>query len=312
MKFISCIILIAALSMGTPAKAQLPYAFTKNTSTYAALPTATKHIISGPWGPTFTLIVSEAIGIDMFNTTCDNSTFSVNSEGGVSFHAHFSGDEYFASGMGTPANGYIGEVSYEMTGNFPDHLLKVQYKNVYFAAETTATSYINFQVWFYENGDIIELHYGPNVYTPGTGAGISPGLFDVVVATENSIELYGDPAAPTASTGIYKVGTSLTGFPASGTVYRFTPNPTAVQQLSKKPAGIIVTYQPNDHHVSLSSAGTMRSCEISDLSGKTIEVFKNINADHFTINTQNYPKAMYIIKTLFDDHTDVKMINVAQ
>lgn len=302
----------ATLAICVHAQAQLPYAFSKDTATYVQLPAATKHIITGPWGPSFTYIVSQAIGVDMFNTTCDHSNFEVHSEGSVSINSYFTGDVYYASGMGCPSNGTVAEIAYELSGAISNQLLKVQFSNMFFAYDTTTTSYINYQVWLYESGNIIELHYRPGNYTAGGGAGISPGLFDVVTGTTNSIVLAGDPAAPVAEHGTYEVGTSLTGFPESGTVYRFTPNPTAVQPVNGKPGGITVVYQPAYRQVSVSSVAPIKNCEVYDLSGRIADVFTNVNATHFTINTENYATGVYIVKTLSDYRCDVRMVSVAK
>ena len=127
------------------------------------------------------------------------------------------------------------EVSYKTEGTTPNRILKIQFHNAGFLAEAPVfPDSVNFQVWIYETSYILEFRYGTNSvkhssYNGDNGPVIE--IADPLAPPSNFIVLEGDPANPTLRTSNFASRTSLTGSPANGTIYRFTPSPfhTGVQ-----------------------------------------------------------------------------------
>jgi len=60
----------------------------------------------------------------------------------------------------------LSPISYKTEGVAPHRIAKIQYKNAGFLCDTTHHSFINFQVWLYEDSNIIEYRYGPQLVDP--------------------------------------------------------------------------------------------------------------------------------------------------
>lgn len=85
---------------------------------------------------------------------------------------------------------------------------------------------INFQLWFYEQGNYIEARYGTSnvtdanvFYESETGAGFTV-LDDLYNASPNDVYLTGTTSFPS----IISVYGRMSGTPANGQVYRLTPS----------------------------------------------------------------------------------------
>ncbi len=81
-------------------------------------------------------------------------------------------DRNYNLDLDEPTTGALSDISYQLEGASGDRILKIQWENAGFYDEIAETgesqSYMNFQLWLYENGSAIELHFGPNsIQTPG-------------------------------------------------------------------------------------------------------------------------------------------------
>lgn len=141
----------------------------------------------------------------------------------------------------TPGLGSASPLSYQVTGDIGSRIFKLEWKNVGFENDIwmydeMATDYANFQLWCYESSNIIEFRYGESYFEHYTTSFEDvPGpivcLFPQVIEDgpiENGIILQGLPSNPTAI--ITTEATYLSGVPAAGTVYRFTPTTAAVTE----------------------------------------------------------------------------------
>lgn len=112
-----------------------------------------------------------------------------------------------------------------------ENVLKIEWRQAALIdTPDVADDYVNFQIWLYQTSGVVELRYGPSRLKDNYGALIAGGPFvgifrftqdpSFIVLQKNW--LLGDPGDPYHD----KVGQSLGllgGFPAEGTVYRFTP-----------------------------------------------------------------------------------------
>jgi hypothetical protein len=127
-------------------------------------------------------------------------------------------------------------IRFQVTGTAPNRIFKAEVQGAGFfeemiSAGTTADS-VNLQVWLYETSNVVELRYGPSRVSANpdyfSNGGPSVGFvrgFDFDVPTyQKFYGLVGSPSAPVIDSFTFGgIENGLTSYPASGTVYRFTP-----------------------------------------------------------------------------------------
>ena len=140
-----------------------------------------------------------------------------------------------------------GTKSYEVSGAAGQRILKVQYKNMNFGHDFNVSDTINYQVWFFEEGNAIEVHFGSSVilnpvwsyyYNEG---GPYIGVYHFIGTTSHNFTLKGNPASPVADT---TTGNRLQGTPASGQVYRFEQQPNSIQEVLQ--SSVVVYPNPSN------------------------------------------------------------------
>lgn len=131
------------------------------------------------------------------------------------------------------------EINYEIVGESPNKIAKIEWKNVGFYDEIaelfTNTSYANFQMWIYEGSGIIEIIFGQSDINTkvahefgGASLGIAKHLNFSSGLVEISWNLHGNPYQPeidelknaSLDNTTPKV---MIADPKDGTVYRFVP-----------------------------------------------------------------------------------------
>jgi hypothetical protein len=129
-----------------------------------------------------------------------------------------------------------GTKSYEVTGTAGQRILKLQFKNMNFAHDFNVSDTIDYQVWFFEADNSIEVHFGRSYiqnavwsyyYNEG---GPYVGLYQSVGGGYYRLNLKGNASAPVADTA---AGLRLQGTPVSGQVYRFAPQTTGIPAISE-------------------------------------------------------------------------------
>lgn len=115
------------------------------------------------------------------------------------------------------ATGTDGNVKYLITGTAPNRILIVQWF-VTIPRNTTGPANSTFQAWLYEGTNKIEYRYG--AMGPSTTMSASIGLSGNTPATNFLSISIGPPATSSNTTA----NNSITGQPAAGTMYAFTPS----------------------------------------------------------------------------------------
>jgi hypothetical protein len=294
------------------AKAQIAgYTFSKSTATYANLP-ATKTEFNSAWtDPFISLVMTMPIDIELFGQEVDQDVRPTY-RGQLLFRGFFTGDDFTVSALGAElagvVNGNIGEVSYVVDGNAPNRIFKMEYNRVGFFTESPKLSYVNFQIWLYETSNIIEFRYGPNSIQ---GAGAWPedfGLFHEAGSTSTtSIEVLGNPAAPTVSAGTLMDGTHLNGFPAPNTVYKFVRTGTAVSEIGKMD-DLVASYDIEKNQIVVSGKDIkLAKCEIYSLAGQRL-FEKLIENNRLYIPASGLVPGLYIVKVATENGISSKKI----
>ncbi len=129
-------------------------------------------------------------------------------------------------------------IRFQTTGVAPSRIFKAEVSGAGFLEElmsnSTQEDSVNLQVWLYEGSHIVELRYGPSKVSAnpdyfsdgGPTVGFVRGL-DFSSASGGFQKLYGltgSPSAPAVDSFDFSdPEQGLSAYPASGTVYRFTP-----------------------------------------------------------------------------------------
>lgn len=206
--------------------------------------------------------------------------------------------------------GSLSDLSYKTEGAVGNRIFKMQWKNVGFYDEieldSISSDYINFQAWFYENGNIVEFRYGSSqildpvaCYDLDTGATVSYYSLDTVNLGEDFYLVSGSPTAPT----LYRVDSSqyfpvLSGDIPSGTVYRFAPIPDGISTV--KPNSELQIY-PNPStqtiHIKNVELSKIRSIEVLNILGQKCADLK----PDIELDIADLTPGIYTLKVLTED-----------
>lgn len=171
----------------------------------------------------------------------------------------------------------LSPISYQVEGQPGQRILKVEWSNAGSYDEWSewgsTSMHISFQMWLYEGTDVIEYHYGPEMindpavfYFQGIGAFIGLSGFDLENIAFVDIHLLQGPASDPELTDLEF---PVTGTPAEGTVYRFAPVASAMDQADP---GIVTDVWPNParERLYLRAAGPIEKVTIYTVGGQPV------------------------------------------
>jgi hypothetical protein len=135
----------------------------------------------------------------------------------------------------------VSPIRYQIAGTAPNRIFKLEFFNAGFYEElanySTLDDSVNFQVWLYETSDIVEFRFGSSYINHASDYfdGVAPyiGYVKNMDLASGSLEklylLKGASAAPgiDSFTAIAASMSSVSSYPANGTVYRFIPKSVA-------------------------------------------------------------------------------------
>ncbi len=204
------------------------------------------------------------------------------------------------------------EISYKTEGLAGNQIAKIQYSNSAFYEEVegefpSADNRTNFQVWFYEDGGIMEVHFGASnipdpqlVYLGNPGPTISLALDLEEDDDENQVFTYGaaasgslaDPGLSTFTSFDEDILPSLNAVPESGRVYRFTPsNPLGIFNPKAPEFSIYPTITESNLWVK-GETNANANYRIMDITGK--EVLAGRMQNQNVINVSNLNSGVYL------------------
>jgi len=203
-------------------------------------------------------------------------------------------------------------VSYQITGTSPNRIYKVEWAEIGFDAyEDISSASIEFQLWLYETSDVIEIHFGShNIPDPAVAYEGSGGpQINVSYYNDdplNLIFLTGDASNPSITND---TNTSITGTPVNGTIFRFTPVVSSMQE--QKPQKEITIYSVNSINSIIVEDKSLNPDElisIYNMQGQL--VYQHNSQNNKTIIPVSFlTKGIYFVKVLNNNITVVsKMI----
>ncbi|WP_448606612.1 T9SS type A sorting domain-containing protein [Paenimyroides ceti] len=202
-------------------------------------------------------------------------------------------------------------LSYKVDGIVGNRILKIEIKNAGSETELlvnqTNNLFLNVQIWIYEGTDVIEYHYGNSNITQTDIEDFKEEEDPLLVAIGEPSFTYsgfvsGNPVSPTFNeinngniNEIDLTEYALNSYPASGTVYRFTPSTTvANDKFDKTRFSVYPNPATEVLNISLEKMDAMAYI-ITDMTGKTIQkgIFKALEN---TIELGNLSSGMYCIR----------------
>ncbi|MFN4122155.1 MAG: fibronectin type III domain-containing protein [Flavobacteriales bacterium] len=249
--------LFLLLFIGSKSMAQVSnYSFTQTSGTYAAitggtnLGTATANTLAGSLDD---VIYIANIGFNFnFNGT-DYNQCRVSTNGFITFGAVAPANGLYTPISGTTTyNGAIsawggdlnsifnlcsltGEINYVTTGTAPNRVFTVEWKNFRpsYSTSTTNVARLDFQIKLFEDGNVVEIHYGPSAHCVGA-TNISTtrqvGLrgatnADYLNLSNTTAVSINSPVLGTAnfSSQAFSSINATPGRHADGKIYRFSP-----------------------------------------------------------------------------------------
>lgn len=208
-------------------------------------------------------------------------------------------------GMGTTTS--QSNISYKTEGAVGSRIFKVEWSNVGFSGEITpdniSSDFANLQIWFYEGSNIMEFHFGPSFITNPSQSywgetGVASGIYPDVNILDGTINGSAYFMSGDASTPTYNFSTAyetyMTGFPANGTVYRYTP--VSLLATAESQVNTCLTIAPTMVADSFSVMNTSKekimSVQIFDTSGRLVNTFTK---DFDRISALELQKGSYLV-----------------
>ena len=179
------------------------------------------------------------------------------------------------------------EISYAIANNPGNRVAVIQYKDAAFFNEldstATADNRINFQLWFYEDGGIMEIHFGPsNIPDPELIYDGSTGPLVAVILGLNFMSddmgyagiITGDPTNPTLFEDFTEESDSLfvlSSTPPTKRVYRLTPSGTTGIASKDLPQFTVYPTLANNEIWVKSGLTSEAKYRIVDITGKQVQ-----------------------------------------
>ncbi len=300
--------------VGTAVKAQeFPYSFTTYNETYTPIVGGTDLMGGEVWDDPEVFV---PIGFDftLFGNTTDELLLLPPGAQVVTGIVKGSLTDllmpYFADVMNADTLVSVSPILYSLEGEPGNLIFKMQWTNVGFYGELfeteTFTNTTNFQLWLYQNGNVVEYRYGDNtVDSPEVVHFIgAPGcLIGSAVALDGSEwgglwSLAGDPSNPNLvaiPSGMqdFTEQQILSAEPPSGTVYRFGDFTSSVQEV--KSEDIVLWPNPAKDAIRILSNSSQQFW-VYDQIGKEVLNGKLMNQNN-TIDLSNLNAGTYIVRT---------------
>jgi Secretion system C-terminal sorting domain len=311
------LVLFAIILIAGKAEAQMPYAFTAYHQTYVPL---TSGAVMNPgyvWNSNdyYTFPIGFPFQIDTM--LCTNMFLSgggsvVSDTANVPVSGFVLTDASLDDRAYTLGTTPLSPIRWVLSGTAPNRILKVETVNAGFDQQLIDSGFmkdsVNLQVWYYEDSDIVELRYGPSHIT-GTGyfllANTIAGYIKDIDTNGNGTfyALGGVPTNPVVQTVPLAGGNPtglmvpLSGFPASGQVYRFARiDRTGVPSVfTSDNIKVYPTSAQSELNVSYKGSETL-NFEVMSVNGSKMNIEGKAVNGTTTININELPSGIYLLR----------------
>lgn len=203
-------------------------------------------------------------------------------------------------------------IRYTVSGSAGSRIFKMEIANAGFWDEwdiySTNNDSVNFQIWYYETSNIVELRFGPSHISHVTdyfmlGSGPVIGFMKNIDASTGSIDnlyyLDGSAAAPVldSTSSLFSISGGLSSYPANGTVYRFTPPSTGVGAIAKELEGVKVLNTVCTDYVKVANKNANNtSYTVTAMNGTNTNLNGTLQHGTNNIDLSALPAGVYILQ----------------
>lgn len=198
-------------------------------------------------------------------------------------------------------------ISYKTEGAAGSQILKIEWNNVGFFDDQTGSDFMNFQLWFYEDSNIVEYRYGSSqINNPqgsfegetGPNVVFVPSInVDTFILDEDAYFLSGNPTNPTVNVVMEgdspQTSFAFQGMIPNGTVYTFTPQNLSVDNFES--LGFSIYPNPATHLLNIHSNDPDYTIEIYSSMGQKIHGFSEVNG---TVDVSSLSSGIYLVRIL--------------
>ena len=285
------------------------YNFINSTATYNNLTGAISLNNGEVWDdPEYTISLPFSIAINgIFTNTLvvSDSFIFVNDDPAVRQIISPSGMDLID--RGSSGDNSLSPLSYKIDGVVGSRIAKVEYNNVGSIEDFALTMFMNFQIWFYETTNIIEIRFGssfvpdPMTFYQGFSGGVV-GITNLDNDTEeftDTIFLMDSPEAPTPIAQL----AFLDGTPSTGRMYRFIPTNLGQEQF----AGTSINIYPNpaDEVLTVSGLTDTTSYNLYNATGKLLNTGQLSEIEN-KVDVSQLSAGLYLIQ--FGESSAVKFL----
>lgn len=298
------------------AKAQLGYKLSVTTDTYTPLTGGTSVNGSTMWDEE-NYKVPLGFNFKLGSTTISDfslvsGAFAATDTDAAVISGFFTcdGDLYDRGNSGGSSS--MSPIRYTVSGTAGSRIFKMEVSNAGFFDEydiyTTNNDFVNYQVWFYETSNIVELRYGPSnishaadYFTLGSGPVV--GFMKNIDPSSGSVDmlyyLNGSASSPAIdSTGnLFSISGGLASYPANGTVYRFTPPSTGVDIFVKELDGIKVMNTISTDYVRIANNSNAKTTyTLTAINGANVNLNGILQQGTNNIDMSALPAGVYVLQ----------------
>ncbi|MFT4522530.1 MAG: hypothetical protein ACI8ZN_001480 [Bacteroidia bacterium] len=320
---IKSILIVMLLSLFMPAFAQ-QYAFSVSTGTYANLTNATSLNADSTWDdPLYAVPIGfpfklfyhtiTTLHFDPYGYGAEMSTSD--GEVGVQSILIVYGTDLLDRGYDinldeSEQGKSKSPISYVVEGSSGSRIFKLEWQSAGFYGEAdengTQNDFANFQLWFYEGSNNIEIHFGSskitdpfNTFYNGEGPHVAlyPEYnYDLEEINKDGIVLRGNSSDPTVIYSKEPYVDYLSSTPPDGTIYTFTRASVGVEETNNRMFDLTLYPNPSKH--SLNVETTLQSTDIQqvviqDVNG--LVIYDNVQLER-KINVESFASGMYFLQ----------------
>jgi hypothetical protein len=271
-----------AIAMAFMANAQ-DYSFSKTSGAYTDL-TGANVLANNDWKE-FGFGIKVPFAFKIWNETVTDSVY-LDDYGTLSLDTNYNGEISFLGEDCNSRGAGKSVISYLTSGSSPNRIFKLEFKNVGFDLDKPLfKDSANVQFWIYETSNIVEYRYGSNKVK--TTSWSDDGAFVSLTNSDFSkfIVLQMDPASPTVNKTNIFASSSLTGMPANGTIYKFTPATNSVSDMNPK----MVVIQ---NKLKIAASIDVKAIQLYNSSGQLLQQVTSAEALNLDLNKSG----IYFIK----------------
>jgi hypothetical protein len=325
-KIVSSLIFIVLVAAS--ADAQFRYTVSVSTATYTPLTMGTVLTGTDLWDDEY---YTAPIGFNFNMESLQINKISMIGGGVAASDTIGNVSGFFLTGADMYDRGNAGGINavspmrYTVTGPAGSRIFKMEAYNAGFYDEydihSTNNDSVCYQIWLYEGSNIVELRYGPSkVSHPADYFSLSSGkalvgyVKNIDFDNGNLEKVYylnGNQMSPTidSSSSITSIASGLNAYPANGTVYRFTPKPTGVGNITKTLEGVSIVNTVSTSNITVNNTEQNKvTYRVVSSNGTSTNISGQLMMGANRLDISSLPTGVYLLQAQSEEGYMVQRI----